>query len=346
MDSSKYRKHKRVLYLNDLDACWAVFFNAMEIKHKYRCRSVKLMQNICVTPTFYLNELKSWVFVMPSNPRPIFQRELIQAFCKETKERVLVVTGDPMAPIDNLIDGARFPEPPSLADSYTMFLPDGEDYPYFFCTCPVCGKLGIEYNGRGERVCGSAEDESGHGGSAGHKNHTYASAPVLKAMRISRRWLHSVRQSKDETPYNELIHNGIIGEKRIRLNGAYLNSFLNFDGEYLINLLASEDDIANIKSSINNIQNESWWAIADEYCASFSKICKGNKLYCVRLTKFLEKQIVNSNKKAVPESVLSDGGVWVDTILEVKLGLTPTKNAACEIHVIGLQIAHTPRFYQ
>ena len=50
-------------------------------------------------------------------------------------------------------------------DSMLLFERDGWDMAYAWCRCAVCGKFGIEFCARGERICehaGTYKDNTGN----------------------------------------------------------------------------------------------------------------------------------------------------------------------------------------
>lgn len=53
------------------------------------------------------------------------------------------------------------------------------DHPYIPCVCPVCGKVGIEFDGRGARVCGAkccGNDDKGYSSNHPKIKKAYANA--------------------------------------------------------------------------------------------------------------------------------------------------------------------------
>jgi hypothetical protein len=130
-----------------------------------------------------------------SNLRAGFRRELQHA-AHEFADAVFLVDG---APRYGVVYGT--PGPADLQSGYSEHFSyaacAGFDSPYFFCVCPWCGRLGLEFEGRSARVCGwqrhhKTEDEAraaiGHGyvGRVDDKIYSYDDPNLLAAFAVAR----------------------------------------------------------------------------------------------------------------------------------------------------------------
>jgi hypothetical protein len=125
-------------YRSRLEARWSVFFHHAQIQAWYEYEGFALPSGRYL-PDFWLPELGCFFEVKPEVPLA-GSREFKLAFelAESSGWRVYVSSG-----------------PPWTDDGLTVFRPDGVvDSPHFFCECPECGRIGIEYEGLGDRICG------------------------------------------------------------------------------------------------------------------------------------------------------------------------------------------------
>ena len=128
-----------------LEARWAVFFDAAFIEYEYEPEGFELEDGTRYLPDFYLPELKVFVEVKGVMSDSDFHK--IESLVKELPDeyRGVYVVQD----IPNFT-GYKWRDDLRLYEKY-----ENEVYcdpPYMFCMCPVCGKLGLEFDGRGSRV--------------------------------------------------------------------------------------------------------------------------------------------------------------------------------------------------
>jgi hypothetical protein len=73
----------------------------------------------------------------------------------------MIVAGDPTVNIDFAVGGVGLNSEYYPAWWICLGQDNGGytvcDGPYLFCLCPWCGKVGVEFDGRGARVCGYKE---------------------------------------------------------------------------------------------------------------------------------------------------------------------------------------------
>lgn len=155
---AKETQYKGYRFRSRLEARWAVFFDALGLTWKFEPEGFDLSDGTAYLPDFFISDVDSgiWIEVKPDN---CTAQELAIAHAKarqltfDTNIRTLVVEGDPL----HMTDVPRFG-----LGGFSIFEPYddngsrvvGEDHPYVFCVCPWCEKVGLEYDGRGARVCG------------------------------------------------------------------------------------------------------------------------------------------------------------------------------------------------
>lgn len=141
-----------------LEARWAVFFDAVGLKYEYEKEGFDL-DGIYYLPDFWLPELKTWIEIKGDIPSKE-ERKKCSLLAGKIKNRVYLLHGDiPYIPIKNEKEknnyGIVYDDFWDLMydRNWVMFFDEGEDYPYVFCECFNCGKIGIEFDGRSDRIC-------------------------------------------------------------------------------------------------------------------------------------------------------------------------------------------------
>ena len=143
-------KYKGYRFRSRLEARWAVFFDALGIEWLYETEGFNLGEAGLYLPDFYLPKVGDglWVEIKAVMPTDIEQNKM-SALVNHTDKSGTFRCGEPMNNIDISKDSSH-----DLWDSTGIYVPDGEDIPYFFCLCPWCEKAGFEFDGRGARICG------------------------------------------------------------------------------------------------------------------------------------------------------------------------------------------------
>lgn len=167
-----------------LEARWAVFFDAIGTTWEYEPEGFALPDGTYYLPDFYLPESKWWVEVKGvMTDTDLHKIELFR-----NTDRKLIILGSIPSGTDaeNMFDMVYYNAP----DVYGIdgIFGTGFDYPYLPCICPVCGKFGFEFDGRGWRVCC-------HDGEDG-KHYSYDHPRIIEAFRQARQ----ARFEHGETP--------------------------------------------------------------------------------------------------------------------------------------------------
>lgn len=139
-----------------LEARWAVFFDAAGIRYEYEPEGFD-MDGERYLPDFWLPDIDDGIYVEVKGPMGDADYEKIKRFWKMGKSPLLVLGGLPTQSEIEKYDVYGYVN--KYEHCFEMGGPDvgGNgywDWPYLFCVCPACGKIGVEFDGRGWRVCG------------------------------------------------------------------------------------------------------------------------------------------------------------------------------------------------
>lgn len=155
---TQYAGHE---FRSRLEARWAVFFDHLHISWDYEPEGYELPHGRYL-PDFYLPSIHGgcWYEVKGQEPTT-HELDLAGDLAITTRQPVLIawgrfplgVSGFDEYPRDNAICFID-----SYADEAGNVHP-GWDEPYVWCTCKDCGKIGVEYDGRGARVCRHDNDD-------------------------------------------------------------------------------------------------------------------------------------------------------------------------------------------
>lgn len=149
-----------------LEARWAVFFETLGVDWQYEPEGFKTSEGPYL-PDFFLPNVRKglWVEIKPNvkdNAEETAERKLLDVVTHTGCDGT-ILKGDPWENAGE--DLYLRPGVPDWSGSAIFGLMDDGgagvyDCPYCFCTCPNCGKVGFEFDGRGARICW---DECGDG---------------------------------------------------------------------------------------------------------------------------------------------------------------------------------------
>lgn len=133
-----------------LEARWAVFFDRASIPWRYEFEGFQLPSGWYV-PDFWLPKLRVWLEIKPepalSGSRPF---RLCVELADTSGNTVALASGEPTA-----------------REGLQVFAGEGWlDDRYSFAECPSCSRIGVAFEARGARVCGSGcfpLDDDGEG---------------------------------------------------------------------------------------------------------------------------------------------------------------------------------------
>jgi hypothetical protein len=158
-------RYKGYRFRSRLEARWAVFFGSLGIRWQFEPEGFDLSERGLgyYLPDFFLPDQNCWIEVKPEsfNCRDEDAYKKLAYVAAATNARGLLVAGEPYL---NVVMGGFETYMPdgSACDQWWIVGADGEnagkvDGPYLFCVCPLCDKIGIQFDGRGERICSEAK---------------------------------------------------------------------------------------------------------------------------------------------------------------------------------------------
>lgn len=171
--------YKGYRFRSRLEARWAVFFDAAGFKYRYETEGFVLSDGTYYIPDFWLPEQRLWVEVKGDLDEE--SKRKIELFSEQLdwKDSKLWVLRD-------VPDVSTYRWRFDLEeDAFWVYAKDAADGPYLPCVCPACGKLGVEFDGRGWRICGVHSREPMYypeaaNKSSGDKGYSF-DAPILMA---------------------------------------------------------------------------------------------------------------------------------------------------------------------
>ena len=159
-------RYNGTLFRSRTEARWAVFFDALGVRWEYEHEGYQLRSGPYL-PDFWLPEVGGGMFVEVKPERRPTAEENTKLFelVSATRRSALMAHGSPGAESMHF-DGWELPggggtmvkwmRNPVFAEDDVTVISDGEpgdDWPYYFCACDVCGRIGVEYEAKSERVC-------------------------------------------------------------------------------------------------------------------------------------------------------------------------------------------------
>ena len=167
-----------------LEARWAVFMDAINVRFEYEGEGFAF-DGVAYLPDFFLPDMNCFLEIKPTDPSEEEARKA-ELLCEHTGKNVYILVGQPSCP-----DSGDYPNHwygnNSRMHAYECYeTPDpphetrvSQDSHYLWCQCPECGKMGIEFDGRAERLsCGC--------GCPGPKVYNYDSARLVSAYNAAR----------------------------------------------------------------------------------------------------------------------------------------------------------------
>lgn len=139
------------LFRSRLEARWAVFYDAIRIPWVYELEGFKFANGVLYLPDFYLPSIDAYIEIKATRPT---RREFDKCgwLADQTKKNVYAFWGL----VGHQI-GHGYPTGQVEEDGAYLFQSSDagfiSDEGYAWCRCTTCGKYGIQFNGRSDRVC-------------------------------------------------------------------------------------------------------------------------------------------------------------------------------------------------
>ncbi len=142
--------YKGFRFRSRLEARWAIFYDAIKIKWEYEKEGFKFGK-ILYLPDFWLPEINGggWIEIKGEHPTKLEQKKASK-LALNSKSNVYIFYGQ----ISDQANGNLSSE---------VFSGEGYwDNCQFWCQCRQCGKIGIQFEGRGARVCSHTDSDRQH----------------------------------------------------------------------------------------------------------------------------------------------------------------------------------------
>jgi hypothetical protein len=158
-----------------LEARWAVFFDILGIDWEYEKEGLDL-DGVWYLPDFWLPHMETWIEIKPKIYIPggdwpdhlMFDYINGQDMNSDIPDFILL-SGNPWVDLEYV----RTEEIEIKRQKYTRYYVTQEvgydyqgfvsfDHRYYWCECPVCGEIGIEYEGRSARLCDCIDSDRVH----------------------------------------------------------------------------------------------------------------------------------------------------------------------------------------
>lgn len=148
--------HGGIVYRSRLEARWAIFFDTLNLQFEYEKEGFSI-GGLCYLPDFWLPQLDFWFEVKGPEPNDD-ECEKAHRLAVATGKDVFVAFGGHSLPNSSF-------GPPK---HHAFFANGGGDCDYLWCECPQCHAVGIEYEGRSDRLpckechqCWTAREDGG-----------------------------------------------------------------------------------------------------------------------------------------------------------------------------------------
>lgn len=144
-----------ILFRSRLEARWAVFMDAMNVRYVYEPEAYDL-GDCCYLPDFWLPDLNTFLEIKPVVPTEAESRKAVR-LAEDSNSRVIILFGSPGYVTDAALPmwWADQEHAFSVSPYNSEVFYGGGDCGYCWCQCSVCGMAGLEYEGRGSRLtCG------------------------------------------------------------------------------------------------------------------------------------------------------------------------------------------------
>jgi hypothetical protein len=138
-----------------LEARWAVFMDAINVRFEYEGEGFAF-DGVAYLPDFFLPDMNCFLEIKPTDPSEEEARKA-ELLCEHTGKNVYILVGQPSCPCHDTPN--QWYGNNSQMHAYEYFEWDvpressvGYDHHLLWCECPKCGKIGIEFDGRAERI--------------------------------------------------------------------------------------------------------------------------------------------------------------------------------------------------
>lgn len=144
MSSAIETPYKGYRFRSRLEARWAVFYDNLDLEWEYEKEGFKLKGQLYL-PDFFIPRLDCWIEIKGQKPSER-EQNLARLLARETDRPVFIFFGQiPYGSIGNEQIEAE-------QSAYMFSETGGADINYQWTECPDCRRVGIEFEGRSDRL--------------------------------------------------------------------------------------------------------------------------------------------------------------------------------------------------
>lgn len=140
--------YRGVEFRSRLEARWAVFFDTLGLRWEYEKEGYDL-NGLWYLPDFWIPKLDCWIEIKGGSPTKL-ENEKAGRLCGLTRKRVFIFQGQHTLPPENPPSSDVFYFCGAETDDHDTCY--GWDCDYWFCECHMCHEIGIQYEGRTDRL--------------------------------------------------------------------------------------------------------------------------------------------------------------------------------------------------
>ncbi len=146
-------RYKGYLFRSRLEARWAVVYDALGLDWIYEMEGFDLGDGLSYLPDFFFPDLKIWIEIKGENPT-LVEIDKADRLATLTGQPVYIFFGNIPYPIPDAYRPGSFTLKSDNRSALILYGHGAWDDNHHWCECPVCGKVGIEFQGFGNRICG------------------------------------------------------------------------------------------------------------------------------------------------------------------------------------------------
>lgn len=170
--------YKGYKFRSRIEARWAYFMDLLGVRYEYEKEGYKLNHGWYL-PDFWLIDLDAWLEIKGKSPT-MQEICLAEDLSWHTKKIVYLAFGQIPYPVYEF-------DSEDIESMYAFFPNGGSDTRYYFCECVYCGSIGIQFDGRSDRMpCKTKGCPRSEHGDKGYAFATYTLLDAYKKARQAR----------------------------------------------------------------------------------------------------------------------------------------------------------------